>query len=332
MSLEGYRFGYQGSEKDNEFKGQGNSYTTEFRQLDPRLGRWLSVDPKPEVGISTYTCMDNNTIFYNDVLGLYTKRRAESLAKKGSENGYVTCVKQQSGSKNNYGVAYTKRNDSNTGTYMAQQFKGRFRGTENMSIIMDSEITFEKIVEDSPDVKSSLGYYLSFEFIRSSLIRNQYKSTVQFLDPMDNKGREYIKQLSRDLTPPIMRSIITSIRPSTSGKSGSVSSANKTNFRANNLANNIGNLGKGVFVLSFANSINNVTSSVNKSDQIIIEATTSIGGFTGAALGAEVGAVVGGFFGGVGAVPGALIGGFIGGVYGSNVGDGAGREINNLRD
>jgi len=42
---DGYRYGYQGSEKDNETKGNGNSYTTEFRQLDPRLGRWLSVDP-----------------------------------------------------------------------------------------------------------------------------------------------------------------------------------------------------------------------------------------------------------------------------------------------
>ena len=42
----GYRYGYQGSEKDAELKGNGNSYTTEFRQLDPRLGRWLSIDQK----------------------------------------------------------------------------------------------------------------------------------------------------------------------------------------------------------------------------------------------------------------------------------------------
>jgi RHS repeat-associated protein len=41
----GYRYGYQGSEMDNEVNGNGNSYTTEFRQLDPRLGRWMSVDP-----------------------------------------------------------------------------------------------------------------------------------------------------------------------------------------------------------------------------------------------------------------------------------------------
>jgi len=30
---------------DDEVKGGGNSYTTEFRQLDPRIGRWLSLDP-----------------------------------------------------------------------------------------------------------------------------------------------------------------------------------------------------------------------------------------------------------------------------------------------
>jgi hypothetical protein len=32
-------------EKDPEIKGEGNEYTTEFRQYDARLGRWLSIDP-----------------------------------------------------------------------------------------------------------------------------------------------------------------------------------------------------------------------------------------------------------------------------------------------
>ena len=32
-------------EKDAEMHGEGNSYTTDFRQYDPRLGRWLSLDP-----------------------------------------------------------------------------------------------------------------------------------------------------------------------------------------------------------------------------------------------------------------------------------------------
>ena len=65
-----YRFGYQGSEKDNEVSGDGNSYTTEFRQLDPRLGRWFSVDPVFQPWQSPYTSMDNNPICLNDPLGL----------------------------------------------------------------------------------------------------------------------------------------------------------------------------------------------------------------------------------------------------------------------
>ncbi len=71
MSLEGYRFGYQGSEKDNEFKGEGNSYTTEFRQLDPRLGRWLSVDPMviERTWLSSYNSVQNNPINKVDKTG-----------------------------------------------------------------------------------------------------------------------------------------------------------------------------------------------------------------------------------------------------------------------
>jgi len=81
VSLEGYRFGYQGSEKDNEFKGEGNSYTTEFRQLDPRLGRWLSVDPVFQPWQSSYCSMDNNPIMLIDQLGLESQNWV-----KGSNN------------------------------------------------------------------------------------------------------------------------------------------------------------------------------------------------------------------------------------------------------
>ena len=62
-----YRFGYNGMEKDPEMKGDGNSYTTEFRQYDPRLGRWLSLDPLmaqfPDM--SPYVAFDNNNCIYH---------------------------------------------------------------------------------------------------------------------------------------------------------------------------------------------------------------------------------------------------------------------------
>ena len=39
------RFGFQGQEKDDEIKGPGNSLNYEYRMHDPRIGRFLSVDP-----------------------------------------------------------------------------------------------------------------------------------------------------------------------------------------------------------------------------------------------------------------------------------------------
>ncbi|WP_459926617.1 RHS repeat domain-containing protein [Flavobacterium covae] len=40
-----YRYGFQGQEKDDEIKGEGNSLNYTFRMHDPRLGRFFAVDP-----------------------------------------------------------------------------------------------------------------------------------------------------------------------------------------------------------------------------------------------------------------------------------------------
>lgn len=42
---EGYRYGLNGKENDNEVKGTGNQQDYGFRIYDPRLGKFLSVDP-----------------------------------------------------------------------------------------------------------------------------------------------------------------------------------------------------------------------------------------------------------------------------------------------
>jgi RHS repeat-associated protein len=85
-----YRFGYQGSEKDNEVSGDGNSYTTEFRQLDPRLGRWFSVDPVFQPWQSPYTSMDNNPIGLTDKKGDKTpKNKEDKFVYTRTEDGLV---------------------------------------------------------------------------------------------------------------------------------------------------------------------------------------------------------------------------------------------------
>ena len=56
-------------ENDKEIKGAGNSYTTLFRQYDPRVARWLTIDPKVTAFESPYLSMGDNPIMYNDPLG-----------------------------------------------------------------------------------------------------------------------------------------------------------------------------------------------------------------------------------------------------------------------
>jgi RHS repeat-associated protein len=70
-SFSDYRYGFQGMEQDDNFKGKGNSITTEFRQYDPRVARWLSVDPKEEkyANLTTYNAFINNPIVFTDPKG-----------------------------------------------------------------------------------------------------------------------------------------------------------------------------------------------------------------------------------------------------------------------
>jgi len=66
-----YRFGYQGSEKDNEITGEGNTYTTFFRELDVRTCRWWGIDPKTSATPweSPYVSMGDNPVWYKDIVG-----------------------------------------------------------------------------------------------------------------------------------------------------------------------------------------------------------------------------------------------------------------------
>jgi len=68
-----YRYGMNGMERDNEIKGAGNSYTSYFRQYDPRLGRWMSDEPKPVAWESGYAAFRNNPITNVDPKGDFPK-------------------------------------------------------------------------------------------------------------------------------------------------------------------------------------------------------------------------------------------------------------------
>jgi RHS repeat-associated protein len=68
----GYRYGFQSQEQDNELKGEGNSLNYTFRMYDPRIGRFLSLDPlSPQYPHnSPYAFAENRVIDGTELEGL----------------------------------------------------------------------------------------------------------------------------------------------------------------------------------------------------------------------------------------------------------------------
>lgn len=90
-----YRYGFNGKENDNDVKGEGNQQDYGMRIYDPRLGRFLTVDPlaKQYPFYSPYQFAGNNPIKFIDLVdGLEpaepgTKQGQSGLAaKKGTED------------------------------------------------------------------------------------------------------------------------------------------------------------------------------------------------------------------------------------------------------
>jgi YD repeat-containing protein len=65
----GYRYGFNGQERDDHIAGSGNNYTAEFWEYDTRIGRRWNLDPRPEDGVSMYSVLKNAPIMFYDLLG-----------------------------------------------------------------------------------------------------------------------------------------------------------------------------------------------------------------------------------------------------------------------
>ena len=89
-TAKGYRFGFNGMEKDNEVQGDGNSLDFGARIYDSRLGRWMSVDPLqidyPK--LSPYNFAGNNPIIYIDPDG-------KKISWAELTDGEITHIKAQ---------------------------------------------------------------------------------------------------------------------------------------------------------------------------------------------------------------------------------------------
>lgn len=89
---EGYRFGFNGMEKDNEVKGIGNSLDFGARIYDSRLGKWLSTDPLQNKypSLSPYDFVANSPIKFVDPDG---KRVDLSMMSEARLQDYKSALK-----------------------------------------------------------------------------------------------------------------------------------------------------------------------------------------------------------------------------------------------
>jgi RHS repeat-associated protein len=79
-----YLYGFNGKQEDSEIKGEGNSYDFGARMYDPRVGRWLSGDPKESKfpALSPYVFVYNSPVYFIDPNGEEpTPMEAALLAK-----------------------------------------------------------------------------------------------------------------------------------------------------------------------------------------------------------------------------------------------------------
>jgi RHS repeat-associated protein len=75
-----YRYGFNGKESDDEVSGSGNQYDYGFRIYNPRIGKFLSVDPLTGSypWYTPYQFASNNPIVNIDIDGLEGKQSIEN--------------------------------------------------------------------------------------------------------------------------------------------------------------------------------------------------------------------------------------------------------------
>jgi len=87
-----YRFGFNGKEQDKEFYGDANAYDFGARIYDPRVGRWMSVDPLANMyyEISPYVFCVNSPLINVDRDG--QKIIIYYMEEVKNEDGSVTLI------------------------------------------------------------------------------------------------------------------------------------------------------------------------------------------------------------------------------------------------
>jgi RHS repeat-associated protein len=117
---EGYRYGLNGKENDNEVKGEGNSLDFGSRIYDSRLGRFLSIDPMTSKypDLSAYSFAANSPIWLIDKEGEEPDRNRAGTIEQATAQWSGLKVQTISG------IREYIQNDKNAVRYIYTEDKG----------------------------------------------------------------------------------------------------------------------------------------------------------------------------------------------------------------
>jgi RHS repeat-associated protein len=175
QSSTAYRYGFNGKENDNEIKGAWNSLDFGARIYDPRIGRWLSLDPlqKKYPFFSPYNFCGNNPIMFVDPNGKEITPSKAFLASAFGEiysdmmknnMTYRKIVKKFGGKQQNYnlklGIDEAK---IPTGADAYTHSTGTLMGTNLVTVKTEENFSVDKIMHSkefiSADGKTMITKY-----------------------------------------------------------------------------------------------------------------------------------------------------------------------------
>ena len=144
-------------------------------------------------------------------------------------------------------------------------------------------------------------------------VRRKYDAATRALDPFDRASRALLKGATREMTPPLTRGLVNTLRPGTGPRAGSVGRANVPNATVSRMAEGLAVAGNVAVIGGAGLSAYRVAEADNPVRQGFIEAGAWAGGI---GLG-----LLGGSLGGVGSLAGAYLGGELGGAAGAAIYD-----------
>ena len=174
MSSDDYRYGFNGKEKDDEVKGSGNQYDYGFRIYDPRIGRFLSVDPlaKKYPDERPYIFSGNSPISVTDQDGREKTYYMTRIAMDGTTTQLkvvekYTVIEQTTYSRESIGAGgvtfFTSPQISNTKTFDVAQHITLDERTGKVTVGKEyttTERSNSAIVRGLVDNAQQLGNYL----------------------------------------------------------------------------------------------------------------------------------------------------------------------------